>query len=200
MASARAVLIAESSSSALRATFMPRPPPPAAAFTRTGIAHVLGDPGGFGNVGDRAVRAGHDRDAEALGRRLGLDLVAHDADMLGCRADEGDVVAFQDLGKAGVLGQEAVAGMDGVSPGYLARGHQARDVEVAFRRRRRADADAFIRQAHVHGVRVGRGMHGDRSDADFSAGAQYSERDLAAIGDQHLVEHRCEAAPQNAIL
>ena len=67
-------------------------------------------------VGDGAVRARHHRDAEALGGRLGLDLVAHDADVLGRGADEGDVVVFQDLGEAGVLGQEAVAGMDGVGP------------------------------------------------------------------------------------
>ena len=120
------------------------------------IAHVLGDPL---RLRQRLVIApsepGHDRDSEALGGRLGFDLVAHDADMFRRRADERDVVAFQDFREAGVLGQEAVAGVDGVGAGYLAGGDKARDVEVAFRGRRRADADAFIRQAHVHGVGVG---------------------------------------------
>ncbi len=111
--------------------------------------------GGFGKVGDRAVRARHDRDSEALGGRLGFDLVAHDADVFRRRADERDVVAFQDFREAGVLRQEAVSGVDGVGPRYLAGGDDARDVEVAFCRRRRADADALIGQTHVHGVGVG---------------------------------------------
>ena len=67
----------------LRATFMPRPPPPAAALTSTGkpISRAIAMRLGVG--GDAAVRARHDRDAEALGGALGLDLVAHQADVLG---------------------------------------------------------------------------------------------------------------------
>ena len=53
---------------------------------------------------------------------LGLDLVAHDADVLGARADEGDAVRFEDLGELGVLRQEAVARMDRVGAGDLAGG------------------------------------------------------------------------------
>ena len=51
---------------------------------------------------------------------LRSDLVAHDADVLGRRPDEGDAVLLEDLGEAGVLGQEAVAGMHGVGAGDLA--------------------------------------------------------------------------------
>ena len=76
----------------------------------------------LGLVGDGAFRARHDRDAEPLGRALGLDLVAHDADVLGARADEGELVRLEDLGEAGVLGQEAVAGMHRVGAGDLAGG------------------------------------------------------------------------------
>ena len=147
---------------------------------------------GLGLVGNGTVRAGHDRDAEAPRRRLGLDLVAHDAEMLGSRADEDDVVALQNLGKARVLGQEAIAGMDGVGARDLARRHQARDVEIAFGRRRRADAHALVGEAHVHGVGIGGGVHRDRRNTDLPAGTQNPERDLAAIGDQHFVEHRCD--------
>ena len=59
---------------------------------------------------DPAVRAGDDRDAGVLHRLFGADLVAHDPDVLGARADEGVAVGFQDLGEAGVLREEAVAG------------------------------------------------------------------------------------------
>jgi hypothetical protein len=41
----------------------------------------------------------------------------------------------------------------------------------------------------MHGVGVGGGMHGDRLDAHFAAGALDAQRDLAAIGDQDLLEH-----------
>ena len=60
-------------------------------------------------IGDAAFRARNAGDAERPGGALGLDLVAHDADMLGLGADEGDVVLLQDLGEAGVFRQEAVA-------------------------------------------------------------------------------------------
>ena len=48
----------------------------------------------------------------------------------------------------------------------------------------------------MHGVGVGRRVHGDRGDADFLAGAQDPERDLAAVGDQDLFEHRVRAGSE----
>jgi hypothetical protein len=65
----------------VRATFMPRPPPPAGRLDDDRIADLGGD-ARLPLVGDAAVRARHDRDAEPLGGALGLDLVAHDADVL----------------------------------------------------------------------------------------------------------------------
>ena len=71
-------------------------------------------------------------------RRLAGDgLVAHAADDLAGRADEGEVVLDADLGELGVLGQEAVAGMDGVGAGDLGRGDDVGDVQVALAARRR---------------------------------------------------------------
>ena len=96
----------------------------------------------------------------------------------------------QHLGEAGVLGQEAVARMDGVGAGDLAGGDERRDVEIAVAGRRRADADALVGEADVHGVGVGGRMHRHGGDAELLAGAQDAERDLAAVGDEDLVEHR----------
>ena len=141
-------------------------------------------------VGDRAVGAGHDRNAEALGGALGLDLVAHDADMVAGRADEGDVVGGEDVGELGVLRQEAVARMHGVGAGDLAGGDDLVDVEIAVARRRRADADAFVGEPHMHGVGVGGRMHDHGLDAELLAGAQHPKGDLAAIGDEDFLEHR----------
>ena len=102
---------------------------------------------------------------------------------------------LQDLGEARVLRQEAVAGVHGVGAGDLAGGEQARHVEIALGGGRRADAHALVGEAHVHGIGVGRRVHGHRGDADFLAGAQDPERDLPAVGDQDLFEHRGLRAP-----
>ena len=110
--------------------------------------------------------------------------------MLGLRADEMQIVLGEDLGEAGVLGQEAVAGMHGIGAGDLAGREQRGDVEIAVLRRRRADADALVGKPHMHRVGVGGGMHGDRGDAELLARAQHAQRDFAAIGYEDFVEHR----------
>ena len=70
---------------------------------------------------------GTHRNAELLGGALGLDLVAHQADVLGLGADEVHAVLGEDFGEARVLGQEAVARMHGVGAGDLAGGRAARE-------------------------------------------------------------------------
>ena len=100
---------------------------------------------------------------------------------------------FEDLGEAGVLRQEAVAGMHGVGAGDLAGGQQARNVEIALGGRRRADADALVGEAHVHGVGVGGGVHGDGGDAELLARALDAQCDLSPVGDQDFVEHSLRA-------
>ena len=60
--------------------------------------------------------------ASGGGRALGLDLVAHGADMLGLGPDEGDVVPLEDLGEAGALGaNEAANAPPATEPGGLPR-------------------------------------------------------------------------------
>ena len=54
---------------------------------------------------------------------------------------------------------------------------------------RRADAHGLVGEQHVLEVGVGGGMHGDGLDAELAAGAQDAQRDLAAVGDDDLVEH-----------
>ena len=84
--------------------------------------------------------------------------------------------------------------MDGVDAGDGRGREDRRDVEVAVARRRRADADRLVGQPHMHGVAVGRRMDRHRLDAHLAAGAMDAERDLAAVGDQDLVEHRADAS------
>ena len=62
--------------------------------------------------GNTTFRAGHTRNPKLFHRVFGGDLVAHDADVFRCRADEGDPVVFDDLHEPCVLGQKAIAGVD----------------------------------------------------------------------------------------
>ena len=139
--------------------------------------------------GDRAGRARHAGDAERERGFLGLDLVAHDPDVLGLGADEADAVVLEDLGEARVLRQEAVAGMDRLRPGDLAGGEQRGNVEVGVARGRRTQADGFVGELDVHRVGVGGAVDRHRGDAELLGRAQDPQRDLAPVGDEDLLEH-----------
>ena len=109
--------------------------------------------------------------------------------MLGRGADEGEAVLFDRLGEIGVLGEKPEPGMDRVGPGDRRRREDRRDVEIARPRRRRADAHGLVGEPHIHRVRIRGRMHRDGLDPHLVAGAVDAQRDLAAIGDQHLLEH-----------
>jgi hypothetical protein len=140
-------------------------------------------------VGHAAFGARHAGNAEALCRALCLDLVAHDPDVLGFRADEGDAMVLQHLGEAGVLGQEAVAGMNRIRAGDLAGRDDRGHVEVAVAGGGRPDADALVGKPHVHGVGVGGRVHGHRRDAELLGRAQDPQGDFAPVRDQDFIEH-----------
>src|SRR5262245_50782193 len=65
-------------------------------------------------TGNGAVRARNERQAECLRGLLGLDLVAHEPDMLGARSNEYDLMLFEDLGEVGILGETAIDREHGV--------------------------------------------------------------------------------------
>ncbi|GLQ39201.1 hypothetical protein GCM10007908_28210 [Rhizobium albus] len=76
--------------------------------------------------------------------------------------------------------------MDGIRTGDFAGSDDLMDIQVAVTRGRRADANAFVGKTHMHRVLVGRGMHGNRLNAEFLAGAQHAKGDFAAIGYEDL--------------
>ena len=52
-----------------------------------------------------------------------------------------------------------------------------------------ADADRLIGQLHVLGFGVGDGVNRHGADAQLAAGAQHAQCNLAAVGNEDLVEH-----------
>ena len=154
-------------------------------------ADLLGDALGLGAVRQRLEVTRHRADPRLLRQPLGLDLVAHGGDRVRARADEDDALVLQPLREGGVLGEEAEAGVHGLRASRLHGLDDAVDDQVALRRGRRADGHGLVGLAHVQGVGVGLGVDGDGGDAETPAGADDAAGDLAAVGDQDLVEHRC---------
>ena len=138
---------------------------------------------------DRTVAPGQDRHAGLLHRAPGAGLVAEQPDDVRRRADELDVAGLADLREVGALGEESVAGMDGVRAGDLGGAQHRRHAQVAVGAARRADADVLVGEPHVQRVLVGLGVHRDGADAQLAARADHAKSDLTAVGDQDLLEH-----------
>ncbi len=148
---------------------------------------------------ERAVGAGNGGDAGLLHGVLGRHLVAHQADHIGGRADEGEAGFLHLLGEIGILGEEAVAGVNAIGAGYLGSGDDRRNAQVGLGGGGRADAHGLVGQRHVHQVTVGSGVHRHGLDAQFLAGAQDTKGDLAAVGDQYFFQHRWLSAVQTMV-
>ena len=65
-------------------------------------------------------------------------------------------------------------------------------VEIAVGASRRADADVFVGKPHVQRVLVGFRVDRDGLDPELAAGEDHPQRDLAAVGDQDLLEHQLQ--------
>ena len=108
--------------------------------------------------------------------------------MLGLRADKGDIMAFDNLGKLGVFGQETIAGMDRIGMADFRRRDNRGDIQIAIGRRGWAYTNRFIRQSYVHRIGICRRMHRNGLDAHFMRSAVDTKRDFAAIGDQDFFD------------
>ena len=99
-------------------------PAPAAAEGRLDgdrQAVLFGERAGLGGRVHGTVAAGHQRGSGTDGDLAGGDLVAELPDGFRGGADPGQAGVEHGLGEVGVLGQEAVAGVDGVRSGLVPR-------------------------------------------------------------------------------
>ena len=141
-------------------------------------------------VAEHAVGTGHGRQAEATeqaaGRLLGTESLEH-----GRRwADERQAVRPHHLGEILVLGQEAVARVDRVAAGHDGGRDDRRGREVAPARIRGADADGLLGEHDRQALAIGLAVGDDGRQVERPAGAQDSQRDLAAVGDEDLGDHQ----------
>jgi hypothetical protein len=146
----------------------------------------LGELDDLVRAADRVGRAGHEWGVGLERDVPGLDLVAEPVDR-GRAGPDPDQPGVQDgLGEAGVLGEEAIAGVDGVGPRLLGDGQQLLLDEVAVAGGRPVQGIRLVRHLDVQGVPVGIGIHRHRSDPGVLARPGDAHGNLAAVCDQHL--------------
>ncbi len=149
-------------------------------------AVLLGERDDLVGVLDGVRCAGNQRRLGAGRDVTGGDLVAEVADGLRAGADPDQPGVDDRLREIGVLRKESVAGMDRVGAGLLRCVEQFAEVEVGLRRRLAAECEGFIGKANVWRVGVGFGVHGHARDPGVLGRTDHPDRDLPAIGDQHL--------------
>jgi hypothetical protein len=120
---------------------------------------------------------------------LGGDLVPHRLDGGGGRPDEDQAGRGRRPRERRVLRQEAVAGVDRVGAGGAGGGEDRLDAEVAGGGGRGADPDRLVRLGHVPGAGVGVAVDGDAGDAHAAQRGDDPDGDLAAVGDEDLLQH-----------
>ena len=79
--------------------------------------------------------------------------------------------------------------MHGLRAGLLAGGDDLVDRQIALGGRRRTDENRLVGQLDVQRAGVGLREHRDGRNAHAPGAANHPAGDLAAVGDQDLVEH-----------
>ncbi len=157
--------------------------------------HALGKADALGLVPEQrgilvgAVVTRHQRHAGFFHELLGRRLQPHGLDRRRRRADEDQARIGAGLGEIVVLAEEAVARMDRFGAGRPCRFDDAIAAQVAFLGRGAADVHRFVAGEHMQRAHVGIRIHGDRADAELLRRGRDAAGDLAAVGDQDLLEH-----------
>src|SRR5262245_30117021 len=80
--------------------------------------------------------------------------------------------------------------MNGLGPGLLGRGNDARNLQVTLGRDRWTDADRLIGQFEIGRAAIGLGVDDGDFDSEVAAGTDDPQGNLPAVGDEDLLEHQ----------
>ena len=174
---------------------MPMPPPPADALTITGkpMSRAAATACSGSPTGSEVPReTGTPADATRLRARI-LSPMASIAS--GDGPTQTSPASRTRRAKPGILREEPVSRVDRLGAG-LAGGLQQRvGVPIALRGCGRADADRVVGLAHVRQPGVRLRVHRDGAQAHPLDGPDDASGDLAAVGDEHGLEHGWLASP-----
>ena len=122
---------------------------------------------------------------EGARRRFGVELLK---DWRGW-PNEGELVRRNRLREGGVLGEEAVAGVNGVAAGGERRRDDCGCGEVARLCVGRPNADRLISNEHRARIGIRFAVCNNRLNAELPACAQNAQRNLSTICNQHALDH-----------
>ena len=165
---------------------------PAAArgsFDDDGVAYSCRFPEKRGVIVDRSVAPRHDGNIVLDGQVPSVSFVAQGGNGFAGRADESHVAGIDDLCEMGVLGKEAVAGMDRVGVRHFASRYDPGNVEITVGSRGSAYAVSFVGVSDVQRIPVGFTKDRHACYTHFPAGADHTQSDLAPVGYKYLAKH-----------
>ena len=143
----------------------------------------LGRPDGIHGAGD-------DRHACVAHHLACSRLRPHQLDRVGRRPDPRQPRLLDHPGEGGVLGQEPVPGMDRLGAGAERGLDEHVAAQVALGGRTGADEVRLVRGANVRAPPVGLRVDPHTSDPELAERPEHPDRDLPAVGHEHLRERR----------
>ena len=154
-----------------------------------GVADLLGHFHGLFHGLHGVVNAGDDGHVGGDGDLLGRDLVAHGVHAVHGGADEDDAVLLALFHQDGVFCQEAVAGVDGVDVVVLGDLDDGGDIQISVNGAAfGVQGVGFVSQITESGVLVFFGVNGNGGNVQLVQSTEYTDGDLAAVGDQNALK------------
>ncbi len=135
------------------------------------------------------VIAGHDRHVRLLHQGLGAILEPHRANGRRRGPDEDDPGQRAGVGEVGILGQEAIAGMNTFRAGFFGGFDQPLDRKVAVTGFGRTDEIGLVAQPRVQRALVRSRINGDRAHAEPLGSACDATGDFAAVSNKDGAKH-----------
>ncbi|VVN62956.1 hypothetical protein PS685_04188 [Pseudomonas fluorescens] len=137
-----------------------------------------------------AVVTRHQRYARHFHQGLGGGLAAHGINGTGGRAEKYQPGSFNGTGKACVLRQKAITGMNGLGPTGLGGCNDLVDFQVAVGRFAAPQVYADIGFAAMPRIAIGRAVDGYCGEAQGPGCAHYPAGDFATVGNQYGCQNR----------
>src|SRR5581483_8271837 len=160
----------------------------AGCFDDDGITDLVRELNPFLFGLNRAFAARKNRDASLFHRIPGRNFFAHQPDHLRAWSDEFDVAGLANLSEVSRLSQKPVAGMNRIDVENFRRADDGRNVQVALRRRRRANAGRLIGKPDMKRIAIDIAVHGDRANAHLFASPDDPAGNFSAISDQDFAK------------
>ncbi len=157
---------------------------------RDGQAVLLGELHDLVGSRDGVLGTGGHRGVGPLGDVAGGDLVAEVPDGLRRGADPDQAGVDDGLREVGVLGEEAVAGVDGVGAGLGGGVEDLVEDQVRLRGGGSSESEGLVGQLDEQCVGVGLGVYGHAGQARVLRRTDHTDGDLAAVGDEDLGDVR----------